>query len=1239
MKSLIMKNSIMKSVYNPRALITQARLAENPLRQWQRYIAVFMAYFFLLQLCLPTVAIAATMLSSEQFATVLKSPAYRATGKASGAIYARPNYLQLDTQSSMSIAGVYKALSPTKEPLPDTARIVGDEFVQQRLIRTQLSVLLGRTLIDTNGLLLNSDTKKAFELDQNDILFNAGVQFGNSTGKAFGTPLSAQESIANNMIWPEKRSINGAEVIIPVVYLNPATLATKPEGHQINLGLSALFNNIEINPGVVVSALGNENYTNVIGSLNNIVNAGTINGAGHLNLVAGNTFENLSGQIKANNNLDITTKRGDVINKTQVVSYQSKDGSGTRLSTIATLDSATGNIKITSGGGITYEGGVSNALFGALTFDAMGDIKLAPVATSSQSTTKDGHWTINSSSFELMQSKLTTKQLLSLMAGGSISITASELHSTEGGIELLAKHGIYIADEQGHFQSNRVDKIGKTQGTGSDFESFAIRSVLSAGKGILLETDAGAIELKGAKITSTEGTQVKATNGKVRLLVTKENSQHYLDTVRKGMWTIKTVHEEYLEETGIPNAIVGGLAVEALLGVDIEYAGREGATLAEQIAEYEKMPDTKWMADIYYGDTKFKDANGNMVALNTVVDFSQVELAYKYVREHNTNLSPAAMAIIAICVAVAMGPAGAGWIGTGTNGIGVAAGAAGQTLTLSASVMQAGALTLATSAAQNLLAGKSPAETLKAMTTDDALKNLAISMATAGALNQLGNMGAKLELFEETAGVTNAASLGNQAYQAVVNSVVTAGISVTINGGNSDDYLNAFKVSLATSAINSITKSLAQKIGAAAHLPEDQRIDVGVQYIAHAAVGCLRGTLTSKINGSDTESACYSGAGGAVIGEAVGKYYAGKLNRNLYDWVELQLKNSGESPSDEAQFAQFQLFQAQGADLAQLSAALVAFATVGDVDVASGAGMNAAQNNALFTAKTLETFKEMRDEVFNLFTPSKETFFGQMVLGAEESVVQWWNAPVHNIVSDNSATQEIDQLRLEAITYSETVEEKYRNKEISADDYQKQLYIAKQRLELVGIMRDFFPSTTGQYIVLSLEIGTGLLLGTKVSFRKGESNVEITTNGSERVSARPEWLQNLDRGTLFNFERRNAYTYREVYINKPGGGKTYYRLDGYDPIKGEIVSRKSTQFGDITENTGVAYINEVGAKYPVGATIANVPSNVKNGLAGGTLKGQLILEVPVQVKPIPLKVLNAAQNAGVSIRDINGKVY
>jgi filamentous hemagglutinin len=109
-----------------------------------------------------------------------------------------------------------------------------------------------------------------------------------------------------------------------------------------------------------------------------------------------------------------------------------------------------------------------------------------------------------------------------------------------------------------------------------------------------------------------------------------------------------------------------------------------------------------------------------------------------------------------------------------------------------------------------------------------------------------------------------------------------------------------------------------------------------------------------------------------------------------------------------------------------------------------------------------------------------------------------------------------------------------------------------------------------------------------------------------------------------------------VYVNNSTGGG-YYRLDSYNPTSGEIVSRKFTQFSEIQEKTGVGYVNELTSKYPVGATIANVPSS--GALSGKVLQGQPILEVPVQLKPIPQSVLDAAKQSSTVIRDVNGKIY
>ena len=108
----------------------------------------------------------------------------------------------------------------------------------------------------------------------------------------------------------------------------------------------------------------------------------------------------------------------------------------------------------------------------------------------------------------------------------------------------------------------------------------------------------------------------------------------------------------------------------------------------------------------------------------------------------------------------------------------------------------------------------------------------------------------------------------------------------------------------------------------------------------------------------------------------------------------------------------------------------------------------------------------------------------------------------------------------------------------------------------------------------------------------------------------------------------------------------YVRLDSYDLHVGEIVSRKYIQLSEVSEETAIRYLKELEDKYPPGSIIADVPSN-KTGLNkdifkannGNILKGQMILEVPVQHKAIPKEVINYANLKGIKIRDTNNHIY
>ena len=106
------------------------------------------------------------------------------------------------------------------------------------------------------------------------------------------------------------------------------------------------------------------------------------------------------------------------------------------------------------------------------------------------------------------------------------------------------------------------------------------------------------------------------------------------------------------------------------------------------------------------------------------------------------------------------------------------------------------------------------------------------------------------------------------------------------------------------------------------------------------------------------------------------------------------------------------------------------------------------------------------------------------------------------------------------------------------------------------------------------------------------------------------------------------------------------RLDSYNPKTKEIVSRKYTQLSEISEKTAIGYLKELLEKYSPGSVIADVPSNRVGANAGifeenegNILKGQMILEVPVQEEPVPERVLDYANEHRIKIRDTNNKIY
>jgi len=105
------------------------------------------------------------------------------------------------------------------------------------------------------------------------------------------------------------------------------------------------------------------------------------------------------------------------------------------------------------------------------------------------------------------------------------------------------------------------------------------------------------------------------------------------------------------------------------------------------------------------------------------------------------------------------------------------------------------------------------------------------------------------------------------------------------------------------------------------------------------------------------------------------------------------------------------------------------------------------------------------------------------------------------------------------------------------------------------------------------------------------------------------WLNDspMARGNAFNktASEKGWYPYNEIHLEN---GK---RLDSYDPVKGEIVSRKATDLEMIQMNTFERYLKELRDKYPSGTKIR---SNTNRQIDGQELHGRQILEIPASNK-------------------------
>ena len=302
----------------------------------------------------------------------------------------------------------------------------------------------------------------------------------------------------------------------------------------------------------------------------------------------------------------------------------------------------------------------------------------------------------------------------------------------------------------------------------------------------------------------------------------------------------------------------GGLVVDAVaLPSTVQEAKKASATpgspdanakapamitvdLKAQAQELAQKPGMAWLADL----TKRDD-----------VDWKTVQLVHDNWDYKHSGLTPEGGIVVAIVVTILTW----GWasgVGAGlAEGAGMTTGAVTSTgtavLTTTGTVVSAvtatAITTLASQAAVSLINNKGDvSKTLKDLSSDENVKQLLVSMLTAGA----------------TAGVTSGLNLPNPATNtAFASRFTTYATQAAVSAGiQSAVYGKPLDQTLKTALITSLAQSLTSEIG---DWGEKYKLDPGsaAKIIAHAVVQCA----AASVQGND----CGSAALGAAIAEAL----------------------------------------------------------------------------------------------------------------------------------------------------------------------------------------------------------------------------------------------------------------------------------------------------------------------------------------------------------------------------------
>ncbi|WP_179179172.1 DUF637 domain-containing protein [Pseudomonas sivasensis] len=645
-------------------------------------------------------------------------------------------------------------------------RRLGDGYYESRLIRDAVLAKTGQRFLDGQ----NSDEAQFRHLMDNGLSARDSLQLSAGVG------LTAQQvaALTHDIVWMEKRQVQGEDVLVPVLYL--ATV-----NHQ-NLRGASLVQGQDINlvSGGDIVSVGTLRATQDLTAMadGSLLNGGSMTAGERLSLLATDSIRNaMAGEIRASH-VDLTSLTGDIVNeRTAHAQYQ---GDGTLITHLdhASQISAGQQLALDAGRDINNRGAISSGGDASLT--AARDINLIAVTDTQQvrTTQNGGHLVTQHSRTEHLGANVNAAGNLSLQAGGDITLLASQANAGKdlsvaagGNINLLA-----AANETDH------EVHSKRNGAKTHEQTTQVRQIGSQlnAAGNLTATAGQDILLHASQVTSGKDAYLIA-GGQLELLSANDSDYSLYDYEKKGSFgAIKTQRDEVTDVRAVGSQISTGGSLNLVSGGDQLYQGARlesgaditissgGAVTFEAVKDLRQESHEKsnnsafWVSSRGKGSTDETLRQSQLVAEGSIaikaveglkIDIKQVnqqtvsqsieamvkadpqlawlkdaenrgDVDWRQVREvhdsfkySHSGLGPASQIIIAIVMSAVIGPMAAAAAGGGVGGAMVGAVATGASTNASVSAINNRG---------NLGA------VFKDVTSSDAMKGYAVSAITAG---------------------------------------------------------------------------------------------------------------------------------------------------------------------------------------------------------------------------------------------------------------------------------------------------------------------------------------------------------------------------------------------------------------------------------------------------------------------------------------------------------------------------